>query len=276
MIRVVVVLAIGMFSLGALAEGDIEKLVAECDRLAASDLDLDRPASVSGVAFQNVDPKAAVAACFAAQKAAPANARVVYQVGRALHADNRLEEARKAYQLGDSLGYPLATYNLGTMFEHGSGVDRDLSEARRLYESAAATGGPMATRTLGHAYRYGGRLDIAADPAQVQYWYARSFPGLEQLAVRGSAFAMVEVGQIHHFGLGAPKDFEKARNWYQKAVDLGSSAAMNYLGALYEVAEGAVRDPVLAEQWYAKAAEAGNQSAVENLRRLRGTVSAPK
>ena len=38
--------------------------------------------------------------------------------------------------------YSLAQFNLGKMYEDGTGVERDLTEARRWYQLAAARGNP--------------------------------------------------------------------------------------------------------------------------------------
>jgi hypothetical protein len=81
-----------------------------------------------------------VPACLAAAREAPNDARIVYQLGRALQADKKYENAKTAYQLADSLGHAAAATALGEMLERGEGGSRDLAAAEGLYARAAQAG----------------------------------------------------------------------------------------------------------------------------------------
>src|SRR5204862_5082924 len=59
--------------------------VSECDRLAASELDLARPPEVPGVLFEKLDADAAIQACGKAVAENPRIARYLFNVGRAYH-----------------------------------------------------------------------------------------------------------------------------------------------------------------------------------------------
>jgi hypothetical protein len=139
--RIVTVLALAVLGApSALAQNNTPRLIAECDRLAASDQDGARPPAVRGVPVTAIDAKAAVAACLAAAKAAPGEARIIYQLGRALEADKKLDNAIASYQLADQLGYAIAAAALGELYERGEGVPRDAGAAERLYAKAAQAG----------------------------------------------------------------------------------------------------------------------------------------
>jgi hypothetical protein len=88
----------------ARAQDDRSSVLAECDRLAASDLDPDRPASVPGVASRWVDAKAAVPACEAALKVAPEDRRIRLQLGRAYTAAKDRDKACEQYALAEAQG----------------------------------------------------------------------------------------------------------------------------------------------------------------------------
>ena len=112
--------------------------IVQCDRLAASNLDPERPASVPGISVAELKPNLAVPACEAALKVAPDDRRIVYQLGRAYGQAENYEKARELYERADALGHALATNNLGALYADGKGVEPNLAEARRLYEKAAA------------------------------------------------------------------------------------------------------------------------------------------
>jgi TPR repeat protein len=137
--------------------------VVQCDRLAASDLDPQKPASIPGVPVSALNPKLAVPACEAAVKAAPGDARMIFQLGRAYGAAKDYEKARANYEEADVLGHALATNNLGALYEDGWGVERDLAQARRLYQKAAQAGVPLAITNAGRMAERGdgGSLDYA-------------------------------------------------------------------------------------------------------------------
>jgi TPR repeat protein len=262
--RIAIALGMALLSPAAFAQVNTARLIADCDRLAASDLDSDRPAAVPGVAFQAVDGKAAVAACLAAAKAAPAEARIVYQLGRALEADKKIENAMKAYELADSFGYAIGSYGLAVIFER----NRDFPQSRWFHEKAAAAGSPMAMRALAFGYDNGAN-GIEKDPAQAQRWYEQSRPGFERLAAQGSPVAMFQTGWMYQLAKGTPQDLAKAIFWYEKAAAAGFAQAMNNLGGLYEDGTGVPRNLDLAERWYERAAKAGLALGASNLEKLR-------
>jgi len=51
-------------------------------------------------------------------------------------------------------------------------------------------------------------------------------------------------------GRGVPRDYIKAREWFEKAAAQGHAGAQNNLGALYEFGHGVKQDSVRAYMWY--------------------------
>ena len=65
-----------------------------------------------------------------------------------------------------------------------------------------------------------------------------------------------------------PQDYDRAREWYQKAATAGDAGAMDSLGVLYENGYGVPQSYQKAKEWYQKAAAAGNADAQRRLRTL--------
>ena len=62
-----------------------------------------------------------------------------------------------------------------------------------------------------------------------------------------------------------PPDFEKAREWWEKAAVQGHAIAQNDFGSLWHNGEGGERDYAKARIWFEKAAAQGNVTAKANL-----------
>lgn len=96
--------------------------------------------------------------------------------------------------------------------------------------------------------------------------YQKARQWYERAAAAGSATGMASLGYLYGFGQGVPADAQKARQWYDKAIAAGNVEAMAYIGILYERGQGGVPyDCEQARQWYKKGAAAGSPLAMENL-----------
>ena len=76
---------------------------------------------------------------------------------------------------------------------------------------------------------------------------------------------MTELGWIYRNGLGVTRDYDKAREWFEKAVAANYGGGMHGLGFLYEQGEGVPKDYAKAREWYEKAAAAGNSFGMNSL-----------
>jgi TPR repeat protein len=80
-----------------------------------------------------------------------------------------------------------------------------------------------------------------------------------------NSHAMNDLGLLY----ASVQDYEKAREWYQKAADAGSAAGMNDLGSVYANGLGVTKDDGKAREWFHKAADAGDAGGELWLSRLR-------
>ena len=59
-----------------------------------------------------------------------------------------------------------------------------------------------------------------------------------ELAEKGNATAMFNLGACYYYGEDVEKNYEEAVKWYTKAAEKGNAWAMNNLGICYENGEG--------------------------------------
>jgi len=81
---------------------------------------------------------------------------------------------------------------------------------------------------------------------------------------------MTNLAYLYRKGQGAPQDYPKAKEWYEKAAAAGAAEAMTGLGGLYARGQGVPQDEQEAKAWYEKAAAAGNVEAQQRLEMLSG------
>lgn len=84
---------------------------------------------------------------------------------------------------------------------------------------------------------------------------AELVPARQRLADGGDEESMVWVGDRHRLGEGAPRNFARAREWYERASARGSAAGHRELGKLFEAGEGVVANDDRAREHYETAAE---------------------
>jgi TPR repeat protein len=84
-------------------------------------------------------------------------------------------------------------------------------------------------------------------------------------AEHGDATSMRSVGVSYEKGEGVAQDYDKAREWYEKAVAKGDTNAMINLGLLYNNGHGVAQDRDKAREWFEKAATKDNANAMVGL-----------
>ena len=77
---------------------------------------------------------------------------------------------------------------------------------------------------------------------------------LREQAAQGVAEAQTNLGLLYYFGRAVPRDYTKAREWFEKAAAQGHADAQYNLGALYEFGHGVKQDSLRAYLWYNVAA----------------------
>lgn len=88
-------------------------------------------------------------------------------------------------------------------------------------------------------------------------------------AKKGSHDAQNTLGSFYLIGLnGVKKDYKKAREYYEMAIDGGHTKSMNSLGFMYENGRGVVQSYAKAVEYYELAAKNGSLASYAILARL--------
>ena len=65
---------------------------------------------------------------------------------------------------------------------------------------------------------------------------------LQTQATQGVAEAQTNLGLLYYYGRGVPRDYTKAREWFEKAAAQGDADAHYNLGVLYDFEKGVPQD----------------------------------
>lgn len=193
-----------------------------CDVRAASPTDKCRTAH--GVRFTQLDADSAVFACAAAIANDQSNPRLLYQLGRALRKNGRLEEGLEYVGKAAQQDYTAALVLLGAAFDSGTGVKRNEAKAVELFKTAAERSNADAQRNLGISYQMG--RGVAKNERLAFEWVSKA-------ANQGYDLAQNTLGEMYRDGTGVQRDERLAAHWYRKAADQGLPDAQWNLGIMY-------------------------------------------
>ncbi|MBZ9662627.1 caspase family protein [Mesorhizobium sp. ESP-6-4] len=260
--------------------------VDPCDTQAGEPLDLQ--GVVPGL-LPNEIGAGAVEACRAAVKAYPDVARFHYELGRALLAAGKVEEAKKAIKQAADKGHVRAVFELGYLNATGTGMPANRKQANTFYAAASDKGDPygmtswgralfngygvdrdtgkgldllLKAAAMGHTYAMNdlaaifteGRNGVPADPA-------RAVAFLKAGVERQDMYSMNLLGRNYLSGTGVEKDPKTALTLFQKSMDLGQPYAPGSLARMYRDGVGVQQDLAEAQRLFELATDRGDQSA---------------
>ena len=226
--------------------------VQPCDELAAAPDDADKHPNVAGVAPEKIATADAIAACTDAVNRFPTTNRFYYQLGRAHFAAQNYDAALTNYKRAFELGSVRALFTLGTIYDHGDGMERDPVRARFYYEIAAQKKFAPAIVSLGVLYQTG--VGVPQDPARAYELY-------RQAASLGDARAINKMGELTEKGLGVARNLRGARSLYEKSANMGHPEATVNLARCFANGIGGRKDIPEARKLLARAAKAGSTQA---------------
>ena len=113
---------------------------------------------------------------------------------------------------------PVAQYNLGRMYEDGTGV-KDHTEAVRLYRLAADQGYAKAQCNLGVMYTDGTGTRVPQDRTEAARWFRLA-------ADQGDAYGQYNLGVMYKRGTGVPQDYVEAVRLLTLARDQRTPAGL--------------------------------------------------
>lgn len=148
----------------------------------------------------------------------------------------------------------------GRDFMEGSGP-RDYVQARKWLERALELKDDSAAISLAWLYQWG--RGVEQDYAQARKYLELAINGDWD---RGKAF--MRLGLLCRDGQGGPRDYERARSLFEKAIEQGEKDAYAMMGGLYENGQGVEADLAKAREWLQQGIENDSSLAAYNLARL--------
>ena len=243
---------------------DTAALVRQCDMLASSPADEQKPADIEGVGRGDIDKDKAIPACEAALAASPDEPRMAFNLGRVLDATKTdMPRSAELYERAAQKDYVVAMLNLGVAYENGLGKAKDVAQAVIWYRKAAEKGQVIAATNLGVILDEG--RGVPPDPAEARKWF-------EFAVSKGDVQAMTSLGWMYDRGVaGLPMDHVKANELYQKAMEGGDLQGMENFGESLIMGEGVAKDVARGLQLVQQAHDGGNGMATYNLARYHAT-----
>ena len=202
----------------------------------------------------------------------------------------RYDKALEWYMKGARQGCEVCEANLGFLYKHGWGVEKNIDTALEWFTKSAEKGYAKAQNQAG------GIHDAKERDEEAFKWFTKS-------AAQGDTDAQYNLGLWYENGYGVMKDAPEALKWYGKAAEKGdaeakenlrrlvnaihydkgrynpfrwftksaargNTSAQSDLAKCYAEGKGVTKDIPEALKLYGKAAEKGNARAKKNIRRL--------
>jgi TPR repeat protein len=147
---------------------------------------------------------------------------------------------------------PAALAALGSLHEHGQGVEQDSTLAYQLFSQAAHQGhiGAQFQVAMAELGGVGSRQDVHS----ARRW-------LTNLAAQGHSDALVHLGRSFRAGTAPEPDPDQAQSWYQRAWKAGNADGLLGLAYMHQKGELGAADGDRALQLFQRAAAAGSGDA---------------
>ncbi|MER9654783.1 caspase family protein [Mesorhizobium sp. M0152] len=258
--------------------------VDPCDQAAGEPLDLQ--GVVPGL-LPNEIGASAVEACEAAVKAYPDVPRFRYELGRALLAAGKLDEAKKAIGEAAKKGHVRALYELGYLYTTGTRVAVDQQKANAFFAAASDKGDPygmmawgrslfngigverdtskgldllLKAAAMGHTYAMNALAEIFTEGRNgVTADQARAVAFLEAGVQRQDMYSMNLLGRNYLYGQGIEKNPQTALALFRRATALGQPFAPSHLARMYRDGVGVERDLAEAQRLFEMGTMRGDQ-----------------
>ncbi len=153
--------------------------------------------------------------------------------------------------------YPPAMYQLGQLYENGTGVARDYKKAAELYTKAADMDEVDAMFSLGVLYHHGDGVTKNLSKALELY---------TQAASKGLAAAQFNLGTMYSNGVGVTQDYINAKQWYMKAAAQNYASAQFNLALMYAEGQGVEKSDEMSFIWNSIAEFNGYKDATHSRR----------
>jgi TPR repeat protein len=152
---------------------------------------------------------------------------------------------------------------LSMCYSTGGGLEKNSILAVQWERKAAEAGDSVGQFYLGLDY-IGGDNGLQKDYIEAYKWLSKSATPNPPYTPLGLSSAQYFLGTLYDDGLGVPRDYAKAVEWYKKASEQNDSDAQNKLGAKFAEGSGVKKDLTQALKWFTIAAANGNEKGKDN------------
>jgi TPR repeat protein len=125
-----------------------------------------------------------------------------------------IQEIRLAAKQGDAC----AQFDLGLLYQTGTGVAQDFTEAMTWYKKAAEQGLADAQLNIGYLYDKGN--GVTQNAATATQWYLKA-------ALQCDVIASYNLGDKYEKGQGVEQNYIKAHYWYNVSSTFGNTYAQD-------------------------------------------------
>ncbi|MBR9651289.1 tetratricopeptide repeat protein [Thalassovita aquimarina] len=195
-------------------------VVQDCDRIAATPLDPDRPDPDLGVPYAQLNPPVVIAECNADIAQWPDTARFYAQIARGYHKAGRYADAYNAAMIGAEMGSGQAMAIVGALYRSGQHVAKSPAEALRWLEKAGFAGNIVAMHFAASMHLNAEGVPYNARAAAE--WY-------QAAADHGNGEAMANLGVLYDNGQGVAYDSDEAAANLMAGLAMGSDRARDIL-----------------------------------------------
>ncbi|SMP87826.1 hypothetical protein SAMN06314019_1036 [Epsilonproteobacteria bacterium SCGC AD-311-C15] len=168
------------------------------------------------------------------------------------------DEQRKLFEENCNDGKSISCYNMGLMYEHGDGVDKDNEKALSFYIKACDKNYFTSCSKAAVLYEEG--QGIKKDMKEAFKLYTKACGGEDGFGCHNVAvyYSKKETQAMKNISLGL----------YDKACDNGYAPSCIYLGRMYRDSKSLTHDYQMAKEKFNLACEANNYLGCKELRIL--------
>ena len=136
---------------------------------------------------------------------------------------NDFAKANMYYEQVASMGISDGIYRMAFLYYYGKGMKPNKEKGLYLWKKAAAKGHAGAAMTVGFLYSFSTQKKLLQE----------GFRYTKQAADWGIPTAIGNLANCYYYGKGTRKDKRLAKEWYEKASDLGLATSTMQLGVIY-------------------------------------------
>ena len=133
-----------------------------------------------------------------------------------------------------SIEHKYALYSLGMLYLHGKGVEQDEGKACQLFQRSHKKGNPYASFELGKLYEAGSGTGTERNTDLAEKCYRVAFLGFLNLEKKSRDDTLwCRIGTMYLHGIGTEADEKEAEKYLRKSADYGNTHAAYQLAKLY-------------------------------------------